>query len=91
MKPLPSAPPTSEDYDIWVHHVMIKFLPGMGLARASFDSDRRDAALMLAVRTYSARWDFLHSSFGSGAHMAAKLHELSGGDLGTAFNITNCA
>jgi hypothetical protein len=51
MKPLLSAPLTEEDHDCWVL-VMERFLPGLGLAIASSNSDRRDADLMYCAQKH---------------------------------------
>jgi hypothetical protein len=96
MKPLFVAPLTAEDNAIWdrVRGPFV-FISGRlaphPLAPISFTSDRYDAALMLAITRYAGYWDFSYPRcIKFGAHLAMKVREFKGGNVGDTFNITNC-
>ena len=76
MKHLGGLDLTDEDRNIWIHRVMIRFLPGTGLATHSMQSDTRDFELLLdnvkhhvsaVVQAPTGDWCyFVHGSVATG-------------------------
>jgi hypothetical protein len=96
VKPIPAAPLTPEDSDIWLSIVVAYDLEWIGAGRVFVESDRRDAELMLCLRVLAEMGTcYLRIGAHNYAVPAVQLQLLRNPlfptGAGYPFNITSCA